>query len=550
VADETVTSSPLAPAPPSSPVESDRIARAAGAAGAATLMSRVLGLVREQVLAALFGAGNDMDAYLVAFRIPNLVRDLFAEGAMSAALVPTFTRHLTLYGTRDAWRLANSVLNALLLVTGTAVIAGIVYARPLVGVYASHFADVPGKIELTIRLARVMLPFLPMVALAAAVMGMLNSLRHYFVPALAPATFNVVAIGCAVLLTPVMPAVGLPRVMSLAIGVLAGGATQLAIQWPLLRREGFRYRPALDASDPGLRRILVLMGPGTVGLAATQVNLFVSTLIATSQGTGAVSWLQYAFRVMYLPLGLFGVSVATAILPATARHLAVQNTAAVARTLTRGLALMLAVNVPASFGLVTLADPIIRLLLERGHFTASDTVATAAALRLYAVGLVGYSTTRIASPVFYALGRSRIPVALSAASVCVNLVLSVLFVRAMGFLGLALATSIAALIHGALCIILLRRQLGGIGMRRLAATLAGTAVAAAAMSAVVVTADRALYDIASAGGAGRQAAALGVSIAAGVAALVISARLLGIPEFQEMLHELRARVRMLLDGPL
>jgi putative peptidoglycan lipid II flippase len=488
-----------------------------------------------------------MDAYLVAFRIPNLVRDLFAEGAMSAAFVPTFTRHLTIHGKGDAWRLANNVLNALLLVTGAAVLAGIAYARPLVTLYAEHFADVPGKLELTIRLARIMLPFLPMVALAAAAMGMLNSLRHYFIPALAPATFNVVAIACAVLLTPLMPLLGQARVMSLAIGAVAGGVTQLAVQWPLLRREGFRYRPMLDTADPGLRRILVLMGPGTIGLAATQVNLFVSTLMATTQGTGAVSWLQYAFRVMYLPLGLFGVSVATAVLPAAARHAAVDNTAAVSRTLTRGLGLMLAVNIPAAFGLVALSTPIIRLLLERGHFTPADTAATSAALRLYAIGLVGYSSTRIASPVFYALGRSRVPVALSAVSVTVNVVLSVLLVRTIGFRGLALATSIAALAHGTLCVLLLRRQLGGMGLRHLGSTLVTTTIAAAAMAAATVTVDHALYGIASGGGTLRQAATLGASIASGLLTLIVAARVLRIREFAELTRELRTRVRMLLD---
>jgi len=217
VAEETATA-------PSTVNQSDRIAQAASVAGAATLTSRILGLVREQVLAALFGAGNEMDAYLVAFRLPNLVRDLFAEGAMSAAFVPTFTRHLTLHGKQDAWRLANHVLSALLLATSAAAVTGIVFARPLVTIFAEHFSEVPGKLDLTIRLARIMLPFLPMVAVAAAVMGMLNSLRHYFVPALAPATFNVVAIACAILLTPLMPTLGQPRVMSLAIGALAGGA--------------------------------------------------------------------------------------------------------------------------------------------------------------------------------------------------------------------------------------------------------------------------------------------------------------------------------------
>jgi putative peptidoglycan lipid II flippase len=250
---------------------------------------------------------------------------------------------------------------------------------------------------------------------------------------------------------------------------------------------------------------------------------------------------------MYLPLGLFGVSVATAVLPAAARHAAVQNTAAVTRTLTRGLALMLVVNIPATFGLVVLATPIIRLLLERGHFTPADTAATSAALRLYAVGLVGYSTTRIASPVFYALGRSRVPVALSAVSVCVNIACSVLLVRHLGFQGLALATSIAALVHGALCVVLLRRQLGGIGLRHLAGTLASTAFAAAAMGVVAGAVDRALSSIASHGGVLLRAGTLVLSIAAGLVMLAAGARLLRIPEFEELTRELRMRVQMLLN---
>src|SRR3954468_19020370 len=231
---------------PSPVQQSDRIAHAAGLAGTATLTSRLLGLVREQVLAALFGAGNEMDAYLVAFRIPNLVRDLFAEGAMSAAFVPTFTRHLTLHGKESAWRLANNVLNALLIITGLLVVLGYAFAAPLVTAYAKSFEAVPGKLELTIALARVMFPFLVLVALAVAVMGMLNSLRHYFMPSLAPATFNVVAIVCAFALTPVMPRLGSPRIMSMAIATLLGGLVQLLVQVPALRREGFRYRPHLE----------------------------------------------------------------------------------------------------------------------------------------------------------------------------------------------------------------------------------------------------------------------------------------------------------------
>jgi len=533
---------------PSHEQTSDRIAHAAGLAGAATLTSRILGLVREQVLAALFGAGDEMDAYLVAFRIPNLVRDLFAEGAMSAAFVPTFTRHLTLHGKEHAWRLANNVLNALLIITGLLVVLGYAFAAPLVTAYAGSFEAVPGKLELTITLARVMFPFLVLVALAVAVMGMLNSLRHYFIPSLAPATFNVVAIVCAFALTPVMPRLGYPRIMSMAIATLLGGLVQLLVQLPSLRREGFRYRPHLEPGDPGLRRILLLMGPGTVGLAATQLNLFVSTLLATSQGTGAVSWLQYAFRVMYLPLGLFGVSIATAVLPAAARHAAMQDRVAIRSTVSRGLRLMLMVNIPATCGLALLSHDIIRLLFERGHFTPNDTAATAAALRIYAIGLVGYSTVRIVSPVFYALGRNRIPVTLSAVSVGANLVLSVLLVRTLGFVGLALATSMAALANATLCLILLRTQLGGIGGQRLATASAKVVLASLGMSAVVVAVNRSLYAFASGGNAVSQAAVLGVTIGAGLVALATAGRLLRIDEFATLGVQLRRRVRMLLDG--
>ncbi|MFN7982291.1 MAG: murein biosynthesis integral membrane protein MurJ [Vicinamibacterales bacterium] len=532
----------LAQTSDSSPPSSDRIAQAAGLAAAATLTSRLLGLAREQVLAALFGAGDQMDAYFVAFRIPNLVRDLFAEGAMSAAFVPTFTRHVTLHGKEDGWRLGNNVINALLLVTGVTVILGLIFARPLVSVYAHSFAAVPGKLELTTELARVMMPFVTLAALAAAVMGMLNSLRHYFVPALAPATFNVVAIVFALAVTPIMPTFGQPRIMAQAIAVVVGGLTQVGLQWPILRKEGFRYRPVLNLADPGLRQVLLLMGPGTLGLAATQVNLFVSTLLASSQGTGAVSWLQYAFRVMYLPIGLFGVSIATAVLPTAARHAAVKDMTAIRDTVRRGLSLMLFVNIPATCGLMLLSTEIVRLLLERGHFTAVDTSATAAALRLYALGLLGYSTARIGSPVFYALGRSRVPVALTMVSVTVNLVLSLILTRTMGYLGLALATSVAALVNASLCLYLLRAELQGLGGRLLAPALAKV-VAAAAVMALAVLGSRAVLPASMLhGGTANQGVALLVMIGCGILCLIGTAHLLNIEELDVVSSMIRRKL--------
>ena len=237
-----------------------------------------------------------------------------------------------------------------------------------------------------------------------------------------------------------------------------------------------------DPRDKALRHVVVLMGPGTIGLAATQVNIFVNTLLATSQGTGAVSWLTYAFRLMYLPIGLFGVSIATAALPAVSRHAAVDDLAGIRKTVSRGLAMMLMLNVPATLGLLVLARPIVELLFEHGRFTAADTAATAAALRLYAVGLVGYSAARIISPTFYALRQSQIAVAVSIATIVGNVLFSISLVALMGFRGLALATSIAALGNGGLLVVLLRRRLKGIEGERLAIVLTKVLVAAAAMA--------------------------------------------------------------------
>ena len=517
------------------------LARSAGLAGAATLASRVLGLARDQVLAAFFGAGNEMDAFIVAFRIPNLVRDLFAEGAMSAAFVPTFTRHLTQHGKEQAWRLGSNVLTTLLVVTGVLVAIGVAFAHSIVALYAADYAAVPGKLELTVRLTRVMLPFLSMVAVAAALMGMLNSLHHYFLPALAPATFNVATIVGAFTLVPLMPLIGWPPIMAIAISAIAGGLGQIATQWPSLRREGFRYRVLFDPHDPGLRQVLLLMGPGTIGLAATQVNVFVNTLLATGQGTGAVSWMAYAFRLMYLPIGLFGASIATAVLPAAARHAAIEDLDGMRHTVSRGISLMLMLNVPATLGLMTLATPIVQLLFERGRFLPADTEPTAAALRLYAIGLIGYATARIASPTFYALRLSRIPVAVSISTIAANVVLSVLLVRVMGFRGLALGTALAALADGALLIYLLRRHLNGIDGAQLAVTFVKVTLASIVMAVVAGAVERMATAMLPGVSFGVQTARLMLEIGSGLAALAVAARLLRIREFGDATDLLRAR---------
>ena len=521
------------------------------------MTSRVLGLVRDQVLSYYFGAGDAMDAYRVGFRFPNLFRDLFAEGAMSAAFVPTFTRHLAESGAKSAWRLANVVITTLIVITGAIVLLGIVVAEPLVHLLAGEYAAVPGKLELTVTLTRIMFPALTLIAVAAALMGMLNSLRHFFIPALSPAMFNVVTIAAAVAVVPfTLPAdltalrgttgeIGVlrPAITIIAISTVLGGVAQLALQVPTLVREGFRFRPILDWNDPGLRRVLLLMGPGTIGLAATQLNLVVNMALATRQGTGAQTWLDLAFRLMYLPIGLFGVSIATAVLPAVSSHAVARDTPSSRNTVSDGLALMMALNIPATVGLVVLAVPIVRVIFEHGRFTASDTLATAAALRFYALGLVGYSVVRIASPTFYALGRNRIPVVVSVITVIVNAILNIMLVQVLGYRGLALGTSIAALFNATILFVLLHRSLEGLNEGRLFRSLIRIALASAVMGAVALLVDDGLSRVLPQQRLGWQIAHVAIDIGSGIGTLLLMAWILRIRELNESMQLVLRRFR-------
>ena len=531
--------SPGSPGGPSPPTA--RLAKSAGIVGAATLTSRLLGLARDQVLAYLFGAGNAMDAFNVAYRIPNLMRDLFAEGAMSAAFVPTFTRRLTLHGKASAWHVGNQLVNALLVVTGTLVVLGMLFAEPLTHLLAGSYAEVPGKLELTVFLTRIMLPFLTLVAVAAAVMGMLNSLNRFLAPALSPAMFNVGIIASSVLLVPVMPRFGLEPITAIAIGAMVGGVGQILLQLPSLYREGYRYRPQLNPSDPGLQAILRLIGPGTVAGAAVQINLLVNTVLATGEGTGAVSWLSFAFRVMYLPIGIFGVAIATATLPAVSRHAAHKDLAKITSTVSSALRMMLILNIPALVGLIVLASPIVALIFERGSFSPTDTASTAAALMFYAPGLIGYSAVRIAVPCFYALGSSVTPTIVSILAVALNVVLNLILVRTMGFRGLALGTSIAALVNALILLALLRHRLGGLEVGRILETGAKVTVAAVAMGFSVHATHGWLLGVLPGTDLVSRLVQVFGSIGIGLVVLALGARLLRIAEWDRVTEFLLRR---------
>lgn len=460
--------------------ERSSVALNASIVSLAVVASRVLGLVRDQVFAALFGAGLLYDAFLTAFRIPNLLRDLFAEGALSSAFVTTFSQVLESKGKQEAIWLSNKMASLLVLVITAISVVAWIQAPGLVHLLAPGFFDVPGKAELTIQLTRIMIPFLLLIALAAQAMGVLNSLNRFGVPALASAFFNLGSILGGLLLGFVIgPALGLTPIAGMAYGTLVGGFLQFAVQLPSLHRAGFKYRPMFNFADPGVRQILGLMGPAVIGTAAVQINVFINTNFASSiidPATGAVlngpvSWLNYAFRFMQFPIGVFGVAIATASLPQLSRSTARADFEEFRRTLTHALALIFLLCIPSAVGLAILARPIVALIFEHGKFSPFDTVQTGNALAAYSIGLAGYAAVKVLSPAFYALADARTPMLISLGSIAVNYVMNSLLVGPFGHVGLAVSTSMVALVNFILLMLFMRRKLGRMGGRRLLPTV-------------------------------------------------------------------------------
>ncbi len=479
---------------PESGVEPRSVVRSAGIVSAAVALSRLSGLVREMIMARLFGAGQAYDAFLLGFRIPNLTRDLFAEGALSSAFVPVFTQRLSTQGRRRAAELANLVATAIIVVVGLLCLAGVAFSPELVRLMAPGFAAVPGKFDLAIEMTRIMFPFLLLVALAAQAMGILNACDRFGVPALSSTFFNLGSVGFGLALGFwAGPRVGLSPIHGMAVGIVLGGALQLFVQWPSLRREGFGFRLRVDLGDPDLRRIVQMMGPAILGNAAVQINVMVNTNFASGivdpvRGLdGPVSWLAYAFRFMQLPLGLFGVAIASATLPAISRSAAANDLDEFRRTLARSLGLVFLLTVPSSVGLAVLGDSMIGAIYQGGRFQAYDTGQTAVALSCYAIGLAGYAAIKVLAPAFYALGDSRTPMYVSLASIATNYLVATLMIRVahMGHAGLALSTSAVALSGFVALFWILRNRIGGVHGRALARSVGKSLAASAAMAAVV-----------------------------------------------------------------
>lgn len=502
---------------------------------AATLLSRLLGLVREQLFAVTLGASAQADAFLIAFRIPNLLRDLFAEGALSAAFMPAYAR-ADAEGPTRGFDLARRVLTLLGIVLSAICGLAILGAPVIVAILAPGFSGSLGKSELAVDLTRVMMPILPFISFAAVAMGMLNSRDRFGLAALAPAMFNVANILVALTLY----GFGLSKeqvAYGWAIGALLGSAAQFLVQWPGLRREGFSFRPDWRFDDPYIRSMLLTMAPATLALAAVQINIFVSSRYVSTEPS-AVSWLNFSFRLLYLPMGLFGVAVGS-VAGARLSRLIAQNAGAEAHEqIAQALRLLLFLTVPSALGLMFAGGPIVRLIYEHGAFTSRDTAAVATALAWMSVGLVAYASTKVFVPYFYALGRPRVPLAASLLAVGANLLTLRLAFGSIGYVAAALGMALGNLSNGGLLLLMyrgpesLRRRLDGRFLGSLALA-AGAMVGAVLVSISVIGAPPGL--------AGKAAGAL-VPVVLGASTYLGAAAALGVPEASRLVGLVRRRL--------
>lgn len=450
-------SEPAAPVEPSRPAvdETHSVVKAAGLIGVATFSSRILGFVRDMVLARLFGATPATDAFFVAYRIPNLLRELFAEGSMSAAFIPVFTEYHTLKTKRDAWELASATFTTLLTIVTAVTLIGILAAPGIVWLLAPGFRESPDQLALTTLLTQVMFPYLIFISLAALAMGILNSLRAFAAPAFSPVFFNIFTIACMLFLAPWLP----EPIIGVAIGIVVGGLAQFAMQLPGLKGRGMLFGLRFQPGHPGVKRIGTLMVPSLLGLSVTQINITVSTILA-SYFSGGPTYLFYGMRLIQFPLGIFGVALTTAILPTLSAQAARGALDELRTTIGFGLRMIFFIILPAMLGLILLRQPIVHLVFEHGSFTKADTLATATALLCYAVGLWAFAGVRIIVSAFYSLQDTRTPAVTAGIAVGANIFLSLWLMTLLDAAGLALATALASMLNGSILVAVLHRRLG------------------------------------------------------------------------------------------
>jgi putative peptidoglycan lipid II flippase len=518
--------------------------RAAGIVGLAVMCSRVLGLAREQIFAALFGGGLLMDAFTIAFRIPNLLRDLFAEGALSTAFVTIFSRTMSREGDAAAFRLANKVTTLALVTLSGLTVLGIIFAPWIISVLAPGFD--PAKQALTAQLARIMYPFILMVSLAALAMGMLNARNVFGIPAMASSFFNVGSIVAGVALGWLFdPHFGSRALLGLSLGTLVGGLLQLGVQLPALRRQGYRFRPDLAWRDRGVSDVLRMMGPSVIAASSTLINVTVNSVFASHLGDGRVAWLSVAFRLMQLPLGIFGVALGTVSLPLLARLAVAGHRDGFRTELAHGIRLTFLMTIPAAVGLIVLAGPIISVLYRHGRFTIYQEHGAAGALQFYALGLVGYASLKVLVNAFYAIDRRKTPMFVSFAAVGLNLLFNWLFTFHLGWghRGLAFSTSCIATTNFLVLYVLMRQELGQLHSGALSSLTLKVAAASAVMAAVCLASTRWLLPEWESTGIWLRLTWLLATIVVAGAAFVACATVLRISELTAITAAFRRRLR-------
>ncbi|MGI8812553.1 MAG: murein biosynthesis integral membrane protein MurJ [Pyrinomonadaceae bacterium] len=542
------------------------VARSAGIVSIAVMFSRLLGLVREMIFARYFGAGFLYDAYVVAFRIPNVLRDLFAEGALSVAFVKVFTDYQINKSEEEAWRLASLVLNLLAVVLSVVCIIGVVFSRQFVDLIADGFS--PEKAALATTLTQIMFPFILLVALAAVAMGVLNTKGIFGIPASASTVFNVVSIVFGLALAYWLSGGGWVNsgdknavpdfpsqwaIIGMSIGTLIGGAAQFLMQLPSLFKVGFRFTPVLSFMDPGVRKVVALMTPAILGTSAVQINVMINTYFVSGID-GAQSWLSYGFRLMQFPIGLFGVAVGTAAIPVLSRLASEGRIKDFRDTVSSSMNLVFLMTLPSACGLIVLGEPIVRLIYERGKFDATATSMTAVALAGYSIGLTGYAAIKILSPAFYALNDAKTPMIIAIASIGVNLIGSY-FLRewlshygvtpetphGYGHVGVALATSIVALVNFFALALLMRRRIKRLNGREIILSFSKIAAASVVLSAVAYASYHLILSRYGAGNISLKIVEAFLPIALGGIAFVLMAKLLRVTELEQALGTIRRK---------
>ncbi len=518
---------------PSGASERGALLRSAGAVGALTFVSRLFGLLRMAVLTALLGTGTAADAWAIAFMLPNSLRRLVGEGNISAAFVPVFTRLARDRDEPSTWVLAQRFHTAVAVAALGLAAAGVIAAPMLVRGFASGFAEVAGKIELTVRLTRFVFAYLVFISLAAVLVAVLNARDRFAAAAFAPVLLNVSIVGAG--LAAWWSGIVDPQraVWVVAGAAVLGGAAQYAFLIPYARRLGMRVWPRWPAGDPALPQIGRLMIPGLFGVGVIQINIIVGRTLASRLSEGAVASLDYAARINELTLGVFAISVATVVLPLMSRQGAAGDMTALRNTLVFALRQISLVTIPAAVGMILLRHEIVSVLYERGQFDADSTLLTGAALWGYAVGLVSIAAVRVVAPAFFALRDTATPVRAAAVAMLVNIVFCLALREPLGNAGIALANSIAATVNSALLLLLFRRRAGTLGLRRLAPSMLRLAASAAVMGWVVEALRRVWWPT-GAGSAVIELTLLLAIIGVGVLTYLAALAVMGAPEIWEL----------------